>query len=177
MMKRLLAMIPPRRAPLVTLAIVLATIAGFLVFEHLLGYVPCALCLEQRWPYYIALPIILAAWFVSREANLGRWPTWLMALVGVIFVVSAILGLRHAGVEWGWWEGPADCGGGAGAMSGSIADLNAALSGNTTIVPCDKAAWRFLGISLAGYNFLISLALAAVSFIPAYAAWKERHET
>lgn len=175
MMDRLLALIPPRRAPLVTLAIVLATMAGFLIFEHLLGYIPCTLCLEQRWPYYIALPIILAALFISREANLGRWPTWLMALIGLIFVVSAILGLRHAGVEWGWWAGPSDCGSG-GSISGSIDDLNAALSGNTTVVPCDQAAWRLLGISLAGYNFLISLALAAISFIPAYAAWKERHE-
>lgn len=175
-MNALMKVIPPRTAPLLVLALATATTLGFFFFEHILGYVPCALCLEQRWPYYIALPLILVAVFVSREANLGRWPTWLMAAIGLIFVVSAVLGLRHAGVEWGWWPGPSDCGSGAGAFAGSIDDLNAALSSSITIVPCDKAAWRFLGISLAGYNFLISLALAAISFIPAYAAWKERHE-
>ena len=174
-MNPLLTLIPPRRAPLVVLALATATTLGFFFFEHVLGYVPCALCYEQRWPYYIALPLIVLALIVSREVNLGRWPTWLMTAIGLIFVVSAILGLRHAGVEWGWWEGPADCGSGAGGIAGSIDDLNAALSGNITIVPCDKAAWRFLGLSLAGYNALISLALAAISFIPAYAAWKERH--
>lgn len=174
-MNTLLTVIPPRRAVLVVLAGTIATILGFLFFEHVLGYVPCALCYEQRWPFYIALPLLLVALFVSREANLGRWPTWLMTAIGFIFVVSAILGLRHAGVEWDWWEGPADCGGGGGGVAGSIEDFNAALSGNITIVPCDKAAWRFLGLSLAGYNVLVSLALAAVSFIPAYAARKERH--
>jgi len=174
-MDTVLNLIPPRRAPLVVLALATATTLGFFFFEHVLGYIPCALCLEQRWPYYIALPLIVVALVVSREANLGRWPTWLMAAIGLIFLVSAALGLRHTGVEWGWWAGPSDCAGGGGGVAGSIEDLNAALSGAVTVVPCDEAAWRFLGISLAGYNFLISLVLAAVSFIPAWAAWKEGH--
>ncbi len=165
---------PPRRAPLFVLALAVATIGGALFFEHVLGYIPCALCLEQRWPYYAAIPLVILGLIVSREANLGHWPTWLMTVVGVIFLVSAALGLRHMGVEWGWWAGPSGCGG-TGGVVGSIDDLNAALTG-AKIVPCDKPAWTFLGLSLAGYNFIVSLVLAAASFVPAYATWKERHE-
>lgn len=170
-MDRLLRLIPPRRAPLIVLAGATATILGALFFEHGLGYVPCALCLEQRWPYYIAIPLTALALIGSREANIGRWPQWLMGLVGVIWLVSAGLALRHMGVEWGWWEGPAGCGGGSG-LAGSVADLSAALSA-ARVVPCDAPAWTFLGLSLAGYNFLISLALAAVSFIPLLAGRPE----
>ncbi len=173
-MTLLMTIMPPRRVPLFVLALSIATIGGALFFEHVLGYIPCNLCLEQRWPYYIAIPLTLVTLVVSREANLGRWPTWLMSLVGMIFLVSAALGLRHMGVEWDWWEGPTDCGSGAGALSGSVDALNSALSG-AIVVPCDKAAWTFLGISLAGYNFIISLVLAVAAFIPAFAQWKERH--
>jgi len=165
-------LMPPRRAPLFVLALASATILGALVFEHGLGYAPCVLCLEQRWPYYTALPVVLLALIVSREANLGRWPAWLMALAGGIFAVSAMLALRHMGVEWGWWDGPAGCSG-----SGVPASLDAfiqALDG-ATVVPCDTPAWTFLGLSLAGYNFMISLVLMAASFSPLYATWKERH--
>ena len=172
-MDRLLALLPPRRAPLIVLAGALVTLLGALFFEHGLGYAPCALCLEQRWPYYVAIPLTALALVVSREANLGEWPEWLMAAIGAIWLVSAGLALRHMGVEWGWWQGPAACGGG-GALSGSVDDLGAALAG-ARVVPCDVPAWTFLGLSLAGYNFLISLGLAAVSFLPLAAGWREKH--
>ena len=172
-MDALFRLVPPRRAPLIVLAAALTTILCALFFEHALGYVPCALCLEQRWPYYIAIPAAALAWIVSREANLGLWPEWLMGAISVVWLVSAGLALRHMGVEWGWWEGPAGCGGGA-AFTGSIDDLDAALSA-ARVVPCDEPAWTFLGLSLAGYNLLISLGLAAVSFVPLLAGWKEKH--
>lgn len=172
-METLLRLVPPRRAPLIVLAGAAATILGALFFEHVLGYAPCALCLEQRWPYYAALPLTALALVVSREANLGEWPEWLMGLVGLVWLLSAGLALRHMGVEWGWWEGPAGCGGGAG-LPASVNDLGTALTA-TRVVPCDEPAWTFLGLSLAGYNFLISLALAVVSFVPLAAGWKEKH--
>jgi disulfide bond formation protein DsbB len=132
-----------------------ATVGGALVFEHGFGYVPCKLCLIQRNPYYIAIPVGIAAALVPPRW--GRAGLWLLAL---LFVVSAGLGAYHAGVEWGFWAGPSDCGGGSGAAAGNVGDFLNQLQG-TRVVSCTEAAWRFLGLSLAGWNVLISLALAA----------------
>ena len=131
-----------------------ATIGGALVFEHAFGYVPCKLCLIQRNPYYIAIPLgIVAALLPPRWTRLGLW------LLALVFVVSAGLGAYHSGVEWGFFAGPSDCGGGAGAGAGNVGDFLNQLQ-STRVVSCTEAAWRFLGVSLAGWNVLISLALA-----------------
>jgi disulfide bond formation protein DsbB len=140
-----------------------ATVGGALVFEHLFGYVPCKLCLMQRNPYYVAIPLGLAT--ALLPPRWGRSGLWLLALV---FLVSAGLGAYHAGVEWGFWPGPADCGGGAGAPAGQVGDLLKQLQ-TIRVVSCTEAAWRFLGLSLAGWNVLISLALAGLALV---AAWR-----
>ena len=134
-----------------------ATVGGALVFEHAFGYVPCKLCLIQRNPYYIAIPLGLAA--AVLPPRWGRISLWLLALV---FAVSAGLGSYHAGVEWGFWAGPSDCGGGSGAGAGNVGDFLNQLQ-TTRVVSCTEAAWRFLGLSLAGWNVLISLGLAGFS--------------
>jgi disulfide bond formation protein DsbB len=131
-----------------------ATVGGALIFEHVFGYVPCKLCLVQRNPYYIAIPLgLVAALLPPRWARAGLW------LLALTFVVSAGLGAYHSGVEWGFWAGPSDCGGGSGAGAGNVGDLLNQLQ-NTRVVSCTVAAWRFLGLSLAGWNVLISLGLA-----------------
>lgn len=144
-----------RQAALAVVLGAAATIGGALVFEHVLGYVPCKLCLIQRNPYYIAMPVGLVAAFLPPHWT--RAGLWLLAL---IFLVSAGLGAYHSGVEWGFFIGPSDCGGGAGAGAGNVGDFLNQLE-NTRVVSCTEAAWRFLGLSLAGWNVLISLALAA----------------
>ncbi len=131
-----------------------ATVGGALVFEHVFGYVPCKLCLIQRNPYYVSIPLGLVA--AALPPQWTRAGLWLLAL---IFVVSAGLGAYHSGVEWGFWPGPADCGGGSGAAAGNVGDFLNQLQ-NTRVVSCTEAAWRFLGLSLAGWNTLISLGLA-----------------
>ncbi|WP_230532815.1 disulfide bond formation protein B [Microvirga roseola] len=132
-----------------------ATVGGALIFEHVFGYVPCKLCLTQRNPYYIAVPLgLVAALMPPRWARAGLW------LLAVIFLVSAGLGAYHSGVEWGFWAGPSDCGGGSGASPGNVGDFLNQLQ-NTRVVSCTEAAWRFVGLSLAGWNVVISLALAA----------------
>ena len=132
-----------------------ATIGGALVFEHVFGYVPCKLCLMQRNPYYLAIPLGLAAALLPpRWARVGLW------LLALTFIVSAGLGAYHSGVEWGFFAGPSDCGGGSGAAAGSVGDFMNQLQ-TTRVVSCTEAAWRFLGLSLAGWNVLISLGLAA----------------
>jgi disulfide bond formation protein DsbB len=130
-----------------------ATVGGALVFEQVGGYIPCKLCLIQRNPYYAAIPLALVAAVLPRRWT--RAGLWLLALV---FVVSAGLGAYHAGVEWGLWAGPSDCGGAAAPGAGSMGDFLNQLQ-TTRVVSCTEAAWRFLGLSLAGWNVVVSLGL------------------
>jgi disulfide bond formation protein DsbB len=154
-----------RRQPIVASAAVIAiagaaTILGALFFQHVLGYRPCDLCLEQRYPYYFAIPLAV---FILLGESVGSRRRILLAALAVIaglMLWNAALAGYHAGVEWKWWPGPDTCGGTADLSTGGNL-LNRLQSIN--VVRCDEAAWRFLGLSLAGYNVLISLALAAVA--------------
>jgi len=135
----------------------LFTILGALAFQYIGGYVPCELCYAQRTPYYIGLPVLAAViggWgLIPVPLRIGAT----LAIAG-IFAWSAWLGGYHAGVEWGFWPGPNSCSGtGAGVSFDSLNDLNAA-----RIVPCDQVQWRFLGLSFAGYNALISLLITGL---------------
>lgn len=142
-----------------------ATIGGALVFQHVWGYQPCKLCLQQRYPYYAGIPLALAV--AVLPPRLARTGLFLLAL---LFVASAALGAYHAGVEWGLWLGPSDCGGNVSAGPGKVGDLLNQLN-SIRVVSCTEAAWRFLGLSLAGWNVLISLALAAVAGSAARRGW------
>lgn len=155
-----------RTRPIAAAAIVVAvggvaTILGAWFFQYGLGLKPCPLCLEQRYPYYFAIP--LAALVILGE-SVGSSRKILLAALFVIaagMLWNAGLGAYHAGVEWKLWAGPKDCSGALEEL-GSATDLIERLR-LMNVVRCDEAAWRFLGISLAGYNVLISLALAAVA--------------
>lgn len=147
-----------RAVALSILAVAAATIGGALASQHLYGLAPCKLCLIQRWPYYLGLPLAAATAFMpggaARRAGFG--------LLAVVFLVSAGLGAHHAGVEWGFWAGPTDCGGGMGTAPGSVGDFLKELEG-AKVISCTDAAFRFLGLSLAGWNATISLGLAAAA--------------
>jgi len=139
-----------------------ATIGGALVFEHVLGYQPCKLCLTQRNPYYLAIPLALVTAFLpTKRARAGLW------VLALVFVASAGLGIYHAGVEWGFWAGPSDCGNVSSPAAGNMGDFLSQLQ-TTRVVSCTEAAWRFLGLSLAGWNVLISLAVAAFAALSAH---------
>ncbi len=150
-------------ATLLTLGLA-GTVLSALAFEHIGGYMPCALCLVQRNPYYIGAPIGLLAVLASHF----KAPEWvsrgLLLLLGVIMLVSAGLGVYHAGVEWQFWPGPTECAAPAPAMgSGNLLeDLN-----RITPPSCSEASLRVLGLSFAGWNVLTSLALAALAFVAA----------
>jgi disulfide bond formation protein DsbB len=138
-----------------------ATLGGAWFFQFVLGYQPCHLCLLQRIPYYIVIPLSLALAIAARAGVRRLVVTAGLVVLLVAALCSAALGAYHAGVEWGFWQGPADC-------TGPLLNLNSGGSlidqlKSIHVVPCDKAAWTFLGISLAGYNVLISLALAAIA--------------
>lgn len=129
-----------------------AALATAWYFQYVLGYQPCALCLWQRWPYYIGIPLAALAALTGRRD--------LLLLAGLLFAGNALLGLYHAGIEWKFWAGPASCSGGAARVgSGNLLqDLQ-----HIRIVPCDAAPWRFLGLSFAGWNMAICAGLAAVA--------------
>lgn len=148
----------------------LATILGALFFEHALGYRPCPLCLEQRYAYYASIPL---AAMVLLGLSVGSSPkvmTLAFAAIALAMLYNAGLATYHSGVEWKWWEGPKDCAGSFGSFgpAGGLADLIQ----NTRVIRCDEAAWRFLGLSLAGYNVLISLVMAAIAAWGALGAWR-----
>ncbi len=143
------------------------TMAGFFYFQYVLGYPPCPLCLEQRIAYYISIP--LAAMILLGLSVGSSRKVLLLALlaIAVAMLWNAGLGVYHSGVEWRWWQGPQDCSGAIPNFStgGSLLEQ----MNKTRVVRCDEAAWRLLGLSLAGYNVLISLLLAALALWGAWA--------
>lgn len=139
----------------------LAAIAGAWAFQLLGGYVPCKLCLEQRIPYYVGLPLIAVALvLLVADAQLALARTLLLA-AGIAFLIGMGLGIYHSGVEWQFWLGPADCGGGV-ATTANAGDLLAQIS-RTKVVSCTEASWRLFGLSFAGWNAVVSALVAAAA--------------
>ena len=158
--------IPIQANPALTAALAIAviaavTLAGAWFFELVLDIRPCPLCLEQRYAYYLAIPLGALVAFAAvkdtpRAVLLAGLAILLTAALG-----NAGLGVYHAGVEWQFWQGPTDC-------SGPVVNLGSAGSllerlDTVKVVRCDEVQWRFLGLSLAGYNVLISLLMAALA--------------
>jgi len=146
-----------------------ATILGAWFFQYGLGYQPCPMCFEERYPYYFAIP--LAVMVVLGESVGASRRVLLLALfvIAASMLWNAGFATFHAGVEWKWWEGPRDCSGDFGGVGagGLLKELQ-----SIHVPRCDEAAWTFLGISLAGYDALISLALAAIAGAGLWAGWK-----
>jgi disulfide bond formation protein DsbB len=130
----------------------LGLLAAAWAFQHLGGLAPCSLCLWQRWPHAVAVLMGTLALMLPGVV----WP-----LLGALAVgASAVLGAYHTGVERGWWQGPTTCSGGdIGQLSPEelLAQIMAA-----PLVRCDEVAWQLLGLSMASWNVLASLALALV---------------
>ena len=146
----------------ITLAAAPAAMLGFAYYtQYVLGLLPCILCLYQRPPHYVAaICALLALAFVGGPKGLSRA---FLGLAGMAFLVGAGIAVFHAGVEWKFWPGLAECGGSVEPIATSIGDLANGMQ-TAKIVRCDEAAWSFLGLSMAGWNALISAALAALAF-------------
>ncbi|KQR76065.1 hypothetical protein ASG03_18455 [Rhizobium sp. Leaf341] len=148
-------------AVLVTLGMIV-TVGTALGFEHLGGYIPCALCLMQREPYYYGIPVGLLA-ILSAAFPMPAWlPRLLLAVVALMMLVGAGIGIYHAGVEWHFWAGPANCSTTAQGVSPNVGDLLGDLDSKHG-PSCTDAALRVLGLSFAGWNVLASLVLAAIA--------------
>jgi len=152
---------PPLAAAAFVAIIGLLTIGGFFYFQYVLGYPPCPLCLDQRNAFYVSVPLAGLLWLGAGNGASRKVLVAGFAVIIVAMLWNTGLSIYHAGVEWKFWAGPTDCSGpikGFGAASNMLNQIQ-----NIRIVRCDEAAWRFLGISLAGYDVLVSLLLAAVA--------------
>jgi disulfide bond formation protein DsbB len=144
-------------AALLASAAMLAIAHGFETFSHL---APCTLCLRQREVYWAAIGVAAAGVALSFTPFKAR--QMICLALTIVFLYGAGVAAYHAGAEWKFWPGPKSCSGGATSIS--TADISALLKGAGRAPPvCDKPAWVFLGLSMAGWNALVSLGLAILS--------------
>ena len=151
---------PPVAAAVVTIVGGL-TICGFFFFQYVLGYPPCPLCLDQRMAFYVGVPLAVLLWLGAGHGAARKVLFLGFLAIAIVMLWNAGLSAYHAGVEWKLWPGPADCSGPINGF-GSVGNMLKQLQ-NIRIVRCDEAAWRLFGLSLAGYDVLISLFLAGIA--------------
>jgi disulfide bond formation protein DsbB len=151
------------------LAASIGSLASALAFQHLGGFEPCILCLWQRWPYVAVAVLAALALALPR-------PPWarpvLVVLCALALFVGGGIAVFHVGVEQHWWPGTAACEGQVTIGQGSIADLREQMLGSP-VARCDQVPWSLFGISMAGYNAIISFGLGALSL---FAAWRLARE-
>jgi disulfide bond formation protein DsbB len=140
-----------KRLALIAAAGSAALLAGAFLFQ-LLGYPPCKMCLWQRWPHAAAVLIGIAFFYFQTRVLL-----WFGAIAAAI---TAGIGYFHAGVEQGWWEGPSSCS--SGSIEGLTPDELFEQIMAAPLVRCDDIAWALGGISMAGWNGLLSTLLAFI---------------
>ena len=136
-----------RLAQRLALAVPAILLGGAYLSEHAFGLFPCEMCWWQRWPHFVALALALLSTVVA-PARL-----WL-GLSALAIIASGAIGGFHAGVEYGWWEGITDCA--VTTVTDGASAVDAIM--NAPMVRCDQAPWDLFGVSLAGWNFLISCA-------------------
>lgn len=140
-----------------TQAIMLALLAsggmlgGALLFQYIGGLAPCQMCIWQRIPHAIILVLALIAALMLATGKAAR-ARLVMLCTALLFLVSSGLGLLHAGVEQGWWRVQTSC------VANVSGDLSAILT--TQVARCDEIPWSLFGISMAGYNAILSLLAA-----------------
>lgn len=164
---------PPSRSPAYrwgasNLFVATAVILAALGFEHVGGYKPCPLCLQQRYAYYIGIPVLFAALSLVGAERRGA-ATALFCAVALAFLANAGLGLYHAGAEWRLWPGPDTCAGALEPFTFGKGGLLKELE-TSRVVQCDQVSWRFAALSFAGWNVVFSLALALGALKAAIAA-------
>ncbi|MGE0409354.1 MAG: disulfide bond formation protein B [Amphiplicatus sp.] len=169
-----------RARPFVEQALVVALLASaaLLLSAHLFewaGYAPCALCLDQREAHWAALAIAAGGLGAARLIKARLAAAAAVGAAALVYAVSAGLAFFHAGVEFGFWPGPASCAGAGGGLA-SVGELQNALSQKIRGPSCDEAQWRFLGVSMAGYNLLFSAGLFALTLAAALQAARREKE-
>lgn len=131
-----------------------ALMTGALGSQYLGGFYPCEMCHWQRWPHYVAIVLALAVFALRGELT----QRLLVLIAALAIAVSGGIGAFHAGVEYGWWDGMTQCATMPGSGGGNIIDDIM----KTPLVRCDTPQWTLAGISLAGFNAIVSLAAALI---------------
>lgn len=145
----------PGKARLLAVVVPAALLGGAYIAQYGFGLPPCEMCWWQRYPHFAALGIGALAFFLKPAQ------VW-TALAGLAIITSGLIGGFHAGVEYGWWAGITGC----STLPSGIDVMNPAAA---PLIRCDVAPWTLWGISLAGYNFLIScIGGAAIVALAAY---------
>lgn len=159
----------PRGALAVAAAVSALLLAGAHAFEKFGGLAPCALCLDQREAHWAGLGVALAGLALAALFKARRIAAAAAGACALVYLLSAGIAFYHTGVEFKFWPGPATC---SGAGGGAIdpARLQDVLKGVAPIVSCSEAPWSLFGISMAGYNLIISAGLMAVCAIAAVRA-------
>ncbi|HEY6336334.1 MAG TPA: disulfide bond formation protein B [Alphaproteobacteria bacterium] len=163
--------IAAERLPLaLILAASVATLGGAFLFQYVGGLAPCVLCVYERYPYGAAIALSLVGVFV-RDA---RWRRAILALSALAFLIDAGIGVYHVGVEQHWWEGSAACTGSVSSGKAMTFEAFRQQILSTDVARCDHIPWSLFGVSLAGYNVLISIALALFAACAARTTLNER---
>jgi disulfide bond formation protein DsbB len=124
-------------------------LAAAFAFQHIGGMAPCKMCIWQRYPHGIAIAIGLLAVALSQR--------WLLPIGALAAFTTSGIGFYHAGVERGWWEGPTTCS--SGPVGGLSPDALFEQIMTAPLVRCDEIPWELFGLSMAGWNAVISLGL------------------
>lgn len=139
-----------KQARLLALLLPSGLLGGALFSQYVGGLYPCEMCYWQRWPHAAAILLAIGAFLSASNASRTRV---LVLLAALAVAVSGAIGVFHAGVEVGWWEGITLC---TATGATSLQDIM-----NVPLVRCDQVQWDFLGISMAGWNAIVSLLGAA----------------
>jgi disulfide bond formation protein DsbB len=140
-----------RQARLLALLLPAALLGGALLSQYAGGLYPCEMCYWQRWPHGAAILLAIIALISPLRATRTRL---IVLLAAFLIAISGAIGVFHAGVEYGWWEGITTC---TTNGAGSLEDIL-----KVPLVRCDQVQWSLFGVSLAGFNAILSLGGAAV---------------
>ena len=158
------------RWPLVALAASLAMLATAHAFERFAYMLPCQLCLRQREVYWAAMAMAATGLILWNIRNNRRFLVAFNVMLALVFMTGAVVAMFHAGVEWKWWPAPAGCTGEAvDVMSVDFSRLDE----RTATASCLDAPWRMMGLSMAGWNVIVSVILSGVSFLAAGVAFRD----
>ncbi len=168
-MKRILSLLGTAVWPWMAIAISVVMLAVVHALERLANFPPCPLCLRQREVYWALIFMVVTGLAIWRFAPKRRFLVALNVLIGLVFGVGAVVAFYHSGVEWGWLPPPTGC-----SASDEPFDPMATidLTQKFDLALCNAAPIRILGLSLAGWNGVVSVLLALVSFVAAWMSFR-----
>ena len=171
MLARFDSLLTAWRWPALALLASIAMLATAHGFEHFAYLAPCPLCLRQREVYWAVIAMTVTALALWRLRQNHRFMMTFNVMLGLVFLTGAIVAGYHAGAEWGFWPAPSGC-------TGDVIDVSAidfsTLDERQAVASCDEAAWVMLGLSMAGWNALVSVGLSLVSFHAARIVFRAR---